>query len=350
MAIRTCWSFDDSQVLADRGLAESNPGYVAISATAPRNGAQSLRITGAGTLCNAIIPVGAAFAMGATLGFSFAYRPAWLISSPYQTPVTSSTAFVVALFEGTTAHFVVGLNASGQVIALRPSGTVYTGANITPCAQNTYSHWEIKYVCHDTTGSLIVKINEVEYLNVSGIDTRNGLNGTIETIRIGGQLNTGYSYADDLILWDTAGSDVTDWVGDKAVLWRKATGAGNYAEWTPSAGANWQNIDDLGTRDEDATYNASSTPGQKDSFVIEDIATGSVLAVQSVMRIRKDDAGPRSVRPLFRISSTDYVGATVTANDGYTTSTEVFHNDPSDSADWAAGDINGAEHGYEQVA
>jgi len=347
MAIRGCWSFDDTQVLADRGLS----GSAVIATTQPRTGAQSLKLQGGGTPNRAIFPTFGGYAVGATIGFAFGYRPSWPISAPSNTPAGAWTYHIVSFWGEGIQHCSIGLDADGKVQAVVAAGT-QTGASVTPCAYEVYAHWEVKYVCHDSAGSIVVKINGVEYMNVSGIDTRTGGAGTLDAIQIGSQQgsNSYFAYADDCVLWDTSGSDVTDFIGDMAVLYRKASGAGNYAAWTPSAGSNYQNVDDLGTPDEDTTYNSSSTASQKDSFAIDDIAAGTVIAVQSVIRARKDDAGSRSVRPLFRIGGSDYVGATVSLSDGYVTSTEVFHNDPSDTNDWTSGDVNGAEHGYELVA
>jgi hypothetical protein len=60
---------------------------------------------------------------------------------------------------------------------------------------------------------------------------------------------------------------------------------------------------------------------------------------------RKDDAGTRKVAPLFRISSTDYVGSDDTLSTSYQYFGQIYENSPATSAAWSISEINNAEIG-----
>ena len=353
MAIRRVFSFESTATFSElAGVTTSGYNAPAIVTTAPRSGSQSARVSRiqASQPSRIFISTITAYAVGDAVGVAFGYRPGWAFST---NTYVNANSMVAGFFEGATMHASVGLDSTGHVWLRLPSGSYSTGASVSPAAQDTYAHWEVKFVCHDSTGSCIVKINGVEYLNVSGLDTRNGASGTVDTVVFGCENNDnvgGDSYIDDVVIWDTSGSDVVDFIGDCKVVYCKPSGAGTYAEWTPNTGANYAAVDDVGTIDDDTTYNGSSTVDQRDSFAMDNVAAGSIIAVQTVLRARKDDAGGRHLKPLIRMGGADYLGADINISDGYATFTEVFHNRPSDSADWTDSDVNGLELGYKLIS
>ena len=116
-------------------------------------------------------------------------------------------------------------------------------------------------------------------------------------------------------------------------------------------GDDFANVDDE-TPDDDLTFRASSTVGHKDSFVMSDLDTtvGSVLAVQQVVRWRKDDAGSRTGRQFVRIGGTDYEGSDAAIGDTYAYSRRILEQNPATAADWTISDVNGLEAGYKVEA
>lgn len=103
------------------------------------------------------------------------------------------------------------------------------------------------------------------------------------TLRHGGGLADGAAtwYVDDVYLLDGVPADTgvqgpdgllynNDFLGDVHVEALYPTAAGrtqttDNTPWTPSAGANWQNVDDH-PPDEDVTYNSAEAAGQRDTY------------------------------------------------------------------------------------
>jgi hypothetical protein len=128
--------------------------------------------------------------------------------------------------------------------------------------------------------------------------------------------------------------------------------AGNYAQWTPNFGANFTNVRDEARPDEDVTFNQSSTASQKDTFKGKDLppSSGSVYAIQHVLRTRQDGGASRTVRPILRISSTDYNGTSFATPGSYAYQLEPVSASPASSSAFTLSEVNDMEHGYELVS
>jgi hypothetical protein len=252
---------------------------------------------------------------------------------------------VIQFREGTTTHVDLRFSAAGippMFMQVTRAGTQLGSNGATSFALNTWYYIEVKAIIHDTTGAVEVKVNGVTEFNLTNQDTRNGLTGIIDNIKLEGFQGT---QIDDLWI------DSSQFHGDCKVETLRPTGAGNSTQFTPSAGSNWQNVDDT-THDGDTTYNASSTNGHIDLFALGDLvtATGTVEGIKVVQRWRKDDAGSRTARRVIRTGATNYEGGDVSMSDSYTTSTEVIEQNPNTTADWTIANVNGLEAGYKLQA
>ena len=100
--------------------------------------------------------------------------------------------------------------------------------------------------------------------------------------------------------------------GDCVVIGKRVDDVGSAAEWTPSpAVPNWQNVDEVDP-DEDTTRNASAVIGARDRHLITKITevpdTSEVLAAQVGYRVKKSDAGSRSLRSSLTDGGSDVFG------------------------------------------
>ena len=124
-------------------------------------------------------------------------------------------------------------------------------------------------------------------------------------------------------------------------------------EWTPSAGSNYQNVDDSGDMDDDTTYNSEDAAGQIDTYTVPDIeATGGVIhAVAVNMGVRKDDVGARTIKGVIRQATTNYSSPTaLTVFDSYRVSQAIWATQPDGSGAWNETNLNAAEFGIEMEA
>lgn len=233
-------------------------------------------------------------------------------------------------------------SASGKIVAFREDSTAVLGTGTTEIVPGTWYYLELRAKLHATLGEVEVRINGVQDLLVTGVNT--GSPGTYSFVQLQGYFTQNY---DDMYIVDRSGSTNNDFLGDVRVETIFPTGAGAHTDFTPSAGSNWQNVDEA-TPNDDSDYNASGTPGDIDTFALGNLATlaGSVLGVQINNRWRKDDAGSRSMRRVIRTGGSDFEGADVSLSDSYSSSRDLLELNPDTAAGWTIADVNALEAGY----
>lgn len=269
-------------------------------------------------------------------------------------PIAEQVLFV--LVESGTVHVVINLRTDGKLQAYRGPFTTSLGISSAGISAGQTNYIELDQTVHDSAGAIQIKINGVSVLNLSSIDTRNGGTGVITNYCLGGPYNTILTNTsvvgdfDDHYCLDTTGATNNSFLGDVRVQAIYPTGAGNYTQWTPLSGSNYQNVDENPATD-DTDYNYSGTAAQKDSFVFGDVTptTGTVYGVLVNLVARKDDAGARSLRSLIRLSSTDANATAQTIGSSYANYQFVHETKPG-SGSFSISDINSSEFGYEITA
>lgn len=269
-------------------------------------------------------------AVGATGVVGFAFKS--------DAPINGDTLLFV--LEGTTTqHLKVMLD-----VALRPC--VYSGSTLLATSTFTYlpniwTYFELAFTI-GSSGSFELRANGNAIASGSGVNTKNGGTGLIDTVGLGG---TGNGSAHPW--WcDFYCKSGTGFLGDCRVECLLPTGAGAETQWTPSAGANWQNVDET-PDDGDTTYNKSNTVGQVDTYAMGDLVstTGIIYGVQKMNYVCKDNAGSRSVAPVLRIGGTDHVGASTSIGDSYTYTREIEEVSPATLAAFTISEVNAMEAG-----
>src|SRR4029450_12895211 len=248
MAFLFCDSFDH-YVTAD--ISEKwSAGSLVVGAGAGRRGSAAFRADF--NQFNAVtrtLPV-----TNATAIIGVAYKPTTIISH-------GSGTFLQIRAGGTT---MVGrkLSAAGFIEAWRGSaytgtllGTATTGALTT----GAFAYVEVKALIHPSAGTITVRVDNAVVLTLSGQNTGGS---SWDNVQLANTDSGGFGanwYYDDLYILDGAGAAPwNDFLGDCRVDARVPTGAGATTAWTPSTGANWQNVDDANP-DDDSTYNSTPT-------------------------------------------------------------------------------------------
>jgi hypothetical protein len=278
-----------------------------------------------------------------------------------QTEIIFGMAFQWLSFSADTPIFTLTDGASTQQIRLQGSASnqleVYRNGTVIASAPNPFllGKWFMMegYIkVANSGGRFVVKKDGVTIIDFTG-DTQSTANAYATHWYLGtfqGPNGVGYG-ADDLYILTPTGDDPVTYLTDWKVESAWVTANGNSAQFTPSAGSNWQNVDEINS-DSDTTYNSSNTVGHKDTFVIEDLATtsGEVIAVQVFEIWRKDDVGARTARQIVRSGGTDYEGPDVAMNDAYSTNVRALPENPDTSAPWTISEVNSAEVGYKLEA
>jgi hypothetical protein len=270
------------------------------------------------------------------------------------TDANSANAILKISASGTD-HVSITVNASGQILAKRGDGGGTTlGTSSVALSSGSFAYIEVKAVIDNAAGAVTIRVNGSEVLAVSGVDTNAGGGSDVwDTIMIGDE-GAGTSSAtrdfDDLYACDGSGSVNNDFLGPVRVKTIYPDGAGNSTDFTPSAGSNFENVDEALT-DSDTTYNSESSAGDHDTYTYGSVGlSGTVKGVQVNMLVRSDGAGSETVAPMVRLSATDYQGTTQGLTTSYTDVFQVYETSPDTSTAWTVAEIDGAEFGIKLVS
>jgi 3D (Asp-Asp-Asp) domain-containing protein len=253
----------------------------------------------------------------------------------------------ITFYKGATAQMTLTWDTSQRLNIKRGGRDGTTLASTDPGVVPLTSWFYVEFdgTVHDTAGASEVRFNgsELEDLTLTGQDTKPGSDVGVDRIRFFGR---------GTICFTDIWVDDADFHGDCIVDTLMPTGAGANTDWTPSAGANYENVDDSNGVDSDSTYNSSSTEGDIDTFAFGNLVsrpTSAILAVAVNLALRKDDATTRVVKPVLRIGSTNYVPATgIALVSAYAVGQRIWELNPAGSEIWEEADVNGAEPGYVQ--
>lgn len=266
----------------------------------------------------------------------------------------AATRHFMRFMEGSIVHLSLFSTSSGAIAIYRGDFAALLG---TTAAFFTVGNWtwlQVKLVIHDTAGSVEIRDSSGGVIiAISGVDTRNAGTGYCDTVSLGQAAGSGAQqteYFDDWHVWDSTGSICNTWTNDTRIDHRLPSGAGNSAQFTPSAGANYAAVDDVTFNTAD--YVDSATAGHKDTYEFGDISHSppSIFGVVLTAVAQKDDAGARALKLVARSGGTDYAGASTTLNQGsYVRAVDVREVDPATGVAWTQAGYNAAEIGFENV-
>jgi hypothetical protein len=252
---------------------------------------------------------------------------------------------IIIAFEDSGGVRHLNINDVGDgTIEVRRSTTVLATSGVVIPSSLVHYYIELRGTINDTTGSYELAVDGTVVLSASSVDTRNAGVSSVSRIHLGDGKTF---YGDDLYIMSGSGARK----GDIRVPTLFPSGAGNSTAWTPSAGSNYQCVDEAAPND-DTDYVSSSTAGQRDTYAYDNLPAGvtAVHAVQVNLNARKDDAGVRTIATVIRRSGTDYDGTTQTIASAYASYRQVYEQDPSTSAAWGVAGVDAAEFGEKLVA
>jgi hypothetical protein len=264
-----------------------------------------------------------------------------------------ATQTILTIRSGATTQVTLGVNASGFATVYRSTnaGTLLGTAVVGPVTIGAYNFFELKTTIDPSAGTAVVRINGVEVLNLSGVNTAQSGVASWDTFSLRcTNNNTDY---DDLYLLDSSGAaPCNDFLGDCRVDARYPTAEGAASAWTPFSGTDNALMVDETAPDDDTTYNSTPTVGATDTHVVQDAPVPGALlyGVQLCLSVKKSDAGTCSVAPVVRHSSVDYPGTAFNPGTAYAYNITPYGTNPGTSAAWTEADFNAAEFGYKRTA
>lgn len=283
------------------------------------------------------------------------------------TPIVDVSRNLWALFDNTFPQLFADIQPDGSIKIFEGAlvvGGAFNGfptrgslIGTVPAATLQFNVQNLHKVSilHDATGgTLDYLINGISVLSLTGINTAPSTNDQSTILYIGylnilpGIPGSSASIISHLVIADEIGV-IT---GNPRTGGLFPDGVGNSSDWAPSAGNNWENVEET-TPDDDSTYNESDTVNDIDTYTMQDVPSGTtaIVAVAVTVRIRKTDANSRTVAAVLRIGGTDYVHATAKGvPGGYAYLQWVWTLSPATGVAFTAAEVNGLEAGIKVVS
>jgi hypothetical protein len=255
---------------------------------------------------------------------------------------------------GTGVQVRSEVTSDGRISVTTASGTYTTSVPVLTAL--AWRYIEMKVFISSTVGTIDVRVDGDDVLNLTGINTNPVGIGVANTVGIGyndmGHVygNTAPRYTDYYVC-DGTGATNNDFLGDIEVQTLFPTGSGNNSQWSPLSGSNWENVED-GTPDYDTSYVYASLDGAIDTYTYSDMTavSGVVRGIQHNIFARKASSGTVHVKPVSRPNATDFDGDSVALSNSYQTILEVEEINPETGIGWTISDVNNAQFGQKVVA
>ncbi len=260
---------------------------------------------------------------------------------------TSDLFYVIDSATG-TVQLELAVDSGGHLSFLRNGTTI--GTSTLALSFTAWHYIEIHGKISSAAGIAEVKVDGiVTFLSLSAANTQASANANFGQIALGGGSSAEYWY-DDFYFLDAAGTPAGGYVGDSIVSYKKPNAAGSNAAWTPSAGSNYQNVDEV-PPDDDTTYNESSTAGALDSFNHDGLATSVTNIIGCMMRARvRNTSGAPVIHLAMKSGATLGESADIAVPAAYADVTAPFPTDPNTAAAWTVAGLNAAEIGYKEIS
>lgn len=243
-------------------------------------------------------------------------------------------------------------NASHQLIVYRGApgaGTVLGTGSIIP-AFNSWNYIEMKVGCHNTTGNVELRLNNVTIFSATGINTRNTANAQINRLCLAANAGNA-GYWDDLYITNeiTPNSGL---LGDCRVQTLVPTGLGQNNGWSPTGQpTGWQCVDDTAAQVagtySDTDYVYASSTGIKFEYSMADLSGTSpvVFGIALSNVSKKGDAGARTCQNLLYTNSAEASGSAYNLSTSYANYTDVWNTNPVTGSSWTPTEINNIQAG-----
>lgn len=278
---------------------------------------------------------------------------------PSDVGASAASYYPLVAFHGTdgTRNFYVAINSTGRIEVRNNSNTVLgTGTNIFPLSD--WFYLEVGYTMSATVGAVEVKVTRsgavTTELALTGINNVAGIAnvGAVSPIwiRSDGNANNFSPATYDYYCNDNSGAvDNTYW-GDTRYEYIYPSAAGNSTQFTPSAGSNWDAVNESPGHNTDTDYVENNVSGNKDLYTMTDpITTASVIRNVKVIVTARAPAGGASLKIDVRSGSTTSAGASQAASTG--AYAELYRDlkgiNPVTSAAWTLAEVNALEAGFE---
>jgi len=307
--------------------------------SAGRVGGQALQQgNNTGNRCSHYIDIGSNQASFA-VGFAFKYENLAGASLAF----SAGTDFV-ALYDGSTYHIGLFLHSDGRLQVKRSTTVLATtaGAVITT---DTWHSIEIIGTIDDAAGAVSVYVDNVQVINISGVDTRNAGNAYINRVQLlcpDGSGSNGVSHHDDFYVAST-----TTRIGECRIKTIRPNADTVEKDFARSAGSDNFALVNETVVDGDTTYVEASTSGDLDLYELGDlgVASATIHCVQPIIFAKKTDVAARSLHIPIKSGGTQSDGAATALLTTYDHISRPMAVNPVTTAAWTLSEVDALQAG-----
>jgi hypothetical protein len=254
----------------------------------------------------------------------------------------ADTGTILKFVDNSTTQIYLYINGSSLIQVKNGDGTVL-GTSTTAVNDTSWTYIEFKATINNSTGSYYLKINGTTEVSGTSADTQNSANAYATKVSLGKDSGTNSFEFDDYYI------DDANFLGNVKVYSMNPTSDSSVA-WTPSAGSNYQCVDDSGSgHDSDSTVVSVSSAGLKDLYGLTDLTltSGTIKGIAHNFVGKKTDTNPASIIPKIVTNSTEYSGSTVALSTSYVSYQTIWENNPDTSTAWTYAEIDALISGFE---
>lgn len=312
------------------GYNEASTGWSA--PTSGRFGRRTLLSTGTGafSIYPPIAPTGAS----GYLGLAF-LNDRWQDGWP---------SWYVQSAGGSTNQLRFSFDANGHFKWWR--GGTLVGTSTWQFQPNLWYYFEFGWTIADAGGSIVIRANGEEVYTFSGDTAQSSSDLTWCDVAFSHYVEA----IEDIYLLDGSGAMNNTFLGDLRVDVHLVNAAGDKSEWTPSAGANYQCVDEAVASETD--YNESSDVGDIDLYNVEALKNAGAATIAGVAvwpMVLKTTEGSAVTKEVLKSGGTEYEHAT----SDYPSVTsryipKIHQVDPATSAAWTETNFNALQVGIKR--
>lgn len=250
-----------------------------------------------------------------------------------------------------SVHFSITLRTDGRLRIYRGNNSVLLYQTDVPVfVSGSWQHFEFSYVLDASAGGIECRWNGETVANVTGVNTMGTTEGAAQfrITRAGDAFHTYDAYIDDLVAWSDQGGYNNDFIGDRRVLTLYPDADTANADYSiVGAAAGYQAIDETVPNDETdyISFAAAGSPAPIGDFGLQNVPAevAAIYAVQTYVRMRKDDAGDCNVQTSLLSGANETEGVNRAITEEWTYWMDVFETNPATGAQWTPAEFNAAQ-------
>jgi hypothetical protein len=317
--------------------------YLNVSATAGRWGGRAIQLvsTGTGRIIRHIPP-------RQTVILAFAAR--------FTRSENPADQAFITLYDPTYTQIVIAIDfLEGRYRCYRgwfDTEIAQSAVDVAAVAKDVYHWFELKVTIDATSGTVELRRNGAPLLTFAG-NTMGAPTGDITRVQLRSMNVTSSNrvdvWLDDIVIADDLGGQNDDFLGDLRISTLAPTADTAQKDWTPSSGSdNFSRVAEI-PPDDDTSWVASATPGDRDLYAMAPLGMTplAIKGLQQTALARRDDAGDRALALVLKSGAEIAVAPPAVLGSSYSFIETMHEQDPATGEAWTAAAVDAVHAGIE---